>query len=442
VNDRSPDFLSRPAPSDLQAEISIIGAILVRPELLPAILQLVAPPDLSDTKAAAAYAAQIRSFCENSPADDPITLVDSIRSVGDLEKFGDAKEATVWLANVAASVPDPTHGLHYARIVHDIALRRDFGRIAYGLALESFDAADAREFLINAQSEFAKIYSRQAPDRPATAEMLRQTLANLAEEDRDCMSTGFPDLDRVLGGGFRPGELIVLAAPTGQGKSTFALNIAANCARAGRGAIFFSLEMREAENARRLLFSESRINHLRLATPGGLTLDESERLRRVVDTFAGLKLEIQYRPGLNPITVRAIAQRFREQWRGNLGLVVCDYIGLMRSDERQERREREVASITRELKLTAAELDCTILAVAQLNREIAHRDDGRPRLSDLRDSGAIEQDADVVAFIHHEPGSERAEIVIEKNRRGPRTKVALVHRAGMTRFDAAGESAW
>jgi replicative DNA helicase len=424
------DILSRVPPHDDQAELAVLCGILVRPEVLSDVLAVCDGRDFYHEKNQLVFSAMVRLWNEGTPID-AITLIDALRCAGDFERGADHR----YVQHIAeANLDVPARAETHARVVHELALKRDLALSAAKIASDAIDnEGDSALLLSEAQRALDNLRVRQTRERPSTAQVLRETVAHLDDVASEAVATGFPNVDRALAGGFRAGELIVLAAPTSRGKSAFALNVAARIARGGGGALVFSLEMSERELARRLLHSEAQVEH----PLGAINLSGSarERIQHTADEFAHLKLEIQYRPALTPMVLRAVAQRYAREWGGNLKIIVADYVGLMRPDVPQERREREVASITRELKLIAGELNCTVLAVAQLNREIARREDGVPRLSDLRDSGALEQDADIVAFLAELRDQPGVWLIIEKARRAPLTRVRLDFRASMTRFE-------
>lgn len=431
------DFLSRTPPNDTVTERALLGAILKKPGILAGLLGKIEARDFYDVRNQRVFEAMVRLMAESEPID-AFMVVDALRRAGDLACFGDEKDAARLLIDSVILEGFPSFAESYARTIHDLALIRDCGSTAYNLAMRSFDAGDAREFLANGQTELAKVYARQVSERPELPAVLTRVLDAIGQPDDAGFPTGFRDFDDTLNGGFRPGQLIVLAGQTSKGKSALALNIAANFARQGRPALFFSLEMPEEQLARRLLFAEAQVSLRRMRFPNA---DENERLLYADSKLRDLPLSIQYRPGLRPLEVRAEAQRRRAQW-GGLSLIVVDYVGLAQPDTKQERREREVASITRELKLIAGELNCVVIACAQLNREVDHRENAKPRLSDLRDSGALEQDCDTAAFISQpDPDDNARRITILKNRDGALGEFTLSFRPEMVRFENLGADA-
>lgn len=422
--------LSRVPPHDALAEQAVLCGVLVRPEVMADVMTVCDGTDFYQVKNQCVFEAMMRLWSESSPID-AITLIDALRRAGDFDKGADDKYV---LEIVASHVDVPAMAPVHARIVHELALKRSLAAAATKIASAIFDGdGDSTTLISEAQQALDTLRDRQTRTRKSTAHYLREAVDQLDDLAADAFSTGFPGLDRALAGGFRPSQLITVAGPTSRGKSAFALNVAAHVARNAGGALIFSLEMSERELARRLLFSEAQVAHP--LTAEKISEGARERIQHTADRFANLKFEFQYRPGLTPSILRAVAQQFARKWDGNLKLIIADYIGLMRPNGPQERREREVAAITRELKLIAGELGCAVLGVAQLNREIAHREDGLPRLSDLRDSGAVEQDSDIVMFLAEREGT--TSLIIQKSRSGPLATVPLTFRASMTRFEDA-----
>ncbi|MBE3602168.1 AAA family ATPase [bacterium] len=427
----SDEISRREPPHDDFAEQALIAGLLERPALLPEVLAICDAADFYRERHRAIFAAICRLDAAGEPVDG-VTLIDALRRAGELEIAGGEKSLVELLT---ATFDVPAHCAAHARVVRELALRRALALDAARIAAAALDGeGDSDELVARADAALAALRERQIRPRPTTADLVHAVLATLDDQTAESVATGFRDLDRSLSGGFRRGELVILAAPTSRGKSALALNVATRIARAGGRAMFFSLEMREAELARRLVFCEAQIDFG--AAVEGLTPAQHERLMFAANELSRIRLRIEYRTPLRPSLLRAIVKQQAREW-GGCDLVVCDYIGLMQADGRHERREREVASITRDLKLLAGELDCAVIACAQLNREIARRDNGAPRLSDLRDSGAIEQDADIVLFIHHpsEAEPEDALLIIAKARRGPLMTVPLRWRGSMTRFE-------
>jgi replicative DNA helicase len=425
------DLLGKVPPCDLEAEQGLLAAILERPTILASVMNFVASEDFYGPRNARVFAACVRLFAENTPIDG-ITLIDALRRTGDLTAV-----TTRYVAELAAHLGFPTHAEAYAHTIRDIALRRDLGQAAYQIANDSFDATDAAEFFTKAQTALSRIYARQVPDGPSFSETLGDVFADI---DRPLgagnFKTGLSGLDDALSGGLSAGDLVIVAAQTGQGKTSLGLNIAASFAKRDDGALYASLEMSERKLVRRLLFAEAQVSMTRAIS--GVSDAERRQLENARRTFADRPLRIVYAPGLTPSKLRAAAERFRLESSAPLRLIIADYVGLMRSDRREERREREVAAITRDLKLLAGDLNCAVIACAQFNREVDKRGGSIPRLADLRDSGAIEQDADVVLFIYHDPKQpppNDAVLIIAKNRDGAECQIPVRHIKSQTRFE-------
>lgn len=425
--------LERVPPNDAFAESALLSGILTRPELISDVIPLIADGDFYREANREIFRAMLALDARHEPID-AVTLIAELRIGGKLEIAGGASRFAEMLAE---TIDVPAHAPAHAQVIRELAIRRELMASSMGLINAAFDGGcNSTELIECAQRDLDQLRDRGTQERPSTADVLHATLAHLDDDGAQCIPTGFRKLDAAIEGGMRRGEMVTLAGATGRGKSTLALGLAVQVAKSGGAALFLSLEMEERELARRAIFADAQVTH-QLRAIGGISASEAERLATSTDELAKLKLAIEYRPGLRPMTVRARAHRFQRDWNA-LDLVVVDYIGLMRPDSRQERRERELASITRELKLLASELHCAVIAVAQVNREAVKRENSAspPRLSDLRDSGAIEQDSDAVWFLH-EPEPERVVLVIAKNRRGPITTVPLIWRPSLTRFESA-----
>lgn len=420
-----------PAWRDHDTERALLACCVASPDAMTRALAYVEADDFDDARNRKLFIALLRLHFDHVSID-ALTLRAALREAGDLDDV-----PASYVADILATPGTTAAVAHYARAIHELALHRALDR-AMNETLSS--RAGFAQRVSDLHAAISRISQRQINEKPPFAEVLVDTAKRLEDTAGEAIATGFRDLDAALAGGPRRGHLVVLAALTSRGKSTLALNIATNVAKHGRAALVYSLEMSARDLARRLLFSEAQVPAI--AAASGLTGSERERIHHAAASIAAVRLEVRDGGNLTPSRVRAVAQQYQREW-GALDLIVIDYIGLMRSDERVERREREIASISRDLKLLAVEMNCVVLACAQLNRESQRREDPRPRLSDLRDSGAIEQDADTVIFIHQPTMNvsdpEVVELLIEKQRHGPLGVVKLRHRAEMTRFESLDE---
>jgi len=381
---------------------------------------------------------------------DVITVFEQLQSLGKAEECG----GLVYLNALAQSVPSAANLRRYAEIVRERAVLRKLIAASDEIATQAFnpqgrpvdqilDEAEGRIFRIGEEGSKSK-QGFQSMDALVVQLLDRvQELHDNGAEEVTGVRTGYFDLDRMTAG-FQPGDLVVLAARPSMGKTAFALNIAEHVAvNEGLPVVVFSMEMGASQLALRLVGSLGRIDQQHLRT-GSLKDDEWSRLSEAVERLGSVSMFIDESPGLTPSEVRARARRQARQC-GQLGLIVVDYLQLMSGTGKSdgENRATEISEISRGLKSLAKELRCPVIALSQLNRSVETRTDKRPMMSDLRESGAIEQDADVIMFIYRddyytkeackEPGV--AEIIIGKQRNGPTGTVKLFFNKPLTKFD-------
>jgi replicative DNA helicase len=343
------------------------------------------------------------------------------------------------LLELQASTPASANAAHYARIVNELALLRRLIGVAGDIAEMGYDTPDdVTETLDRAEALVFEVAEHRVSDTmTGIRDALQDTLDNLESrygDDSDLIGipTGYTDLDRVLHG-LQPQNLVILAARPGMGKTALSLGIARNVAtQTGRPVVFFSMEMGTLELTKRILAMEARVDATRLWT-AKLSEPDWGKISHAVGRLAEAQLFIDDNPHCTVMEMRAKARRLRARF-GDLGLVIVDYIQLMQSSntKRVENRQVEVSEISRGLKILARELECPVIALSQLNRQLEYRQDKRPMLADLRESGGLEQDADVVMFIYRDeiynPESDdrgKAEVIIAKHRNGPTGKAEL-----------------
>ena len=378
-------------------------------------------------------------FDANQPID-AITVADALRRAGTLDRIG----GVPFLTRVLDTVPTTSNVDYYAEIVAETSARRRLlaagatvGRLAMQGDREIAEVLDSAE-----QAVFAVAERRVGDGLAAVGPMLQHTLERIEEmgtrgDDVTGLATGFRDLDRMLAG-LQPANLVVIAARPSMGNSALALNIAENVAEAGSPVAVFTLEMSREEVVQRLLSSMAGVDSHSLRT-GQLTPDLWQRLVRVTSRLYQMPFFVDDSPDLTVTAIRAKCRRMAR--KQGLGLVVVDYLQLMHSSGRSDNRQQEIADISRSLKNLARELHVPVIAVSQLNRALEQRENKRPRLGDLRESGAIEQDADIVDFIYrdeyYDPGSSQmgvAEVNIAKHRAGATGTVMMNFAAEFTRF--------
>ncbi len=449
------DVLRRVPPQNIEAEQSVLGAILLENEAINHALEILGPEEFYRETHREIFRAMMELSDHNQPVD-AITLTDALRTRGVLEQIGGPS----YIAELADSVPTSANVAHYARIVREKAVLRSLATIATDIASSAYEAnADVDEFLDTAEHRIFEISERRIkPSFHTMPELTRESLRILERlyENRELVTgvpTGFKDLD-TLTAGLQPSDLIVLAARPSMGKTALALNIAAYAAMDAepkRGVAFFSLEMSKEQLVLRMLCSEARVDSAK-ARAGYLSERDFPKLAQAAARLSDANIFIDDSSDTTAITLKAKCRRLAKDKNNNLGLVLVDYLQLMRSARPGESREKEIAEISRSLKALAKELKVPVIALSQLNRQVETRPDRRPLLADLRESGAIEQDADVIAFIYREEmykGKDSkeagvAEIIVAKQRNGPTDTVKLTYLSQYTRFEnyAPADSAY
>lgn len=434
-------------PHSIEAEQSVLGGLLIDNSAWDRAGDLLTDADFYRYDHKLIYAA-IGALINQSKPADVITVYERLESLGKAEEVN----GLAYLNSLATSVPSAANLRRYAEIVRERAILRKLVAASDEIATNAFnpqgrpvatilDEAEGKIFKIGEEGSRTK-QGFQSMDKLVVDLLDRVTeLHENGAEEVTGVRTGFYELDRMTAG-LQPGDLIVLAARPSMGKTAFALNIAENVSvNEGLPSVVFSMEMGAAQLALRMVGSLGRINQQNLRT-GRLQDDEWGRLSEAVEKMKDVSLFIDETPGLNPAELRARARRQARQC-GRLGLIVIDYLQLMSgSSSNEENRATVLGEISRGLKALAKELQCPVIALSQLNRSVETRTDKRPMMSDLRESGAIEQDADVIMFIYRdeyynkdskEPGV--AEIIIGKQRNGPVGTVKLTFLKPLTKFD-------
>ena len=369
----------------------------------------------------------IWSLYEQGEPVDPVTVAEELRRSGLLDALGGKSV----LLQIQAATPASANAGHYAKIVSELALLRRLITVSGEIAesayaqpddvTETVDRAEAMVFEV-AEKRISESLVRLFDSVTSAVDQL-ETL--YGEDDTlTGVPTGYNDLDTILLG-LQPSNLVIVAARPGQGKTAFALGAAANVAMVSRRpVVVFSMEMGAVELTKRMLASEARVDARKLQT-GKLTDADWSRLNGAISHLGEAPLFIDDNPHCTVMEMRAKARRVKARY-GDLGLIVVDYLQLMSSPRRSENRQVEVSELSRGLKILARELDCPVVALSQLNRQLEYRQDKRPMLADLRESGSIEQDADVVVFLYRDeaynPESDQrgvVEVLVSKHRNGP-----------------------
>jgi replicative DNA helicase len=405
-------------PQNKEAEENVLGAILISPGALDACSEILAPSDFYFGSHGTIYAAALELAQRGEPVDR-LTLENFLDQRKQLKDAG----GPIRLAELAALVPATANAAHHARIIVDKARRRAL--IAAGRRIQEIgqSAGDTREDIDVAQQLVYELTGvRRQGELEPIVDALRDAYdaaraASKAEGGITGTPSGLRDLDRLTGG-FKPGNLILLAGRPSMGKSALAFNISAHLTLRKKQAVaLFTLEMSRLEVAQRLIATEARIDSQRVHL-GQLDSEEWVRLDQAVESVGDAPLYLDDSPLLTPLEMRSKVRRFRAR-RPELALCVVDYLQLMVGGQ-AEHRVAEVGKVSRSLKLAARELDVPLLALSQLSRASEQRENRRPKLSDLRDSGSLEQDADLVLFVHRENKQAREGIlIVDKNRNGP-----------------------
>ncbi len=440
---QSDPSLHRVPPQSIEAEASILSAILIDNEVLFDVVEVLTPDDFYKTKHRLIFSAVMALFAKSEPVD-LVTLANALQSSGDLEAVGGG----AYLAEMVDQVPAAANALHYARIIHDKAcLRRLIERSNAVIKRCYADQGDVDDVLNYAESAIFEISENQIKPAFYPIGKIIETNIDMLEERQGNKAlitgvpTGFAKLDHMTAG-LQSSDLIILAGRPSMGKTALALNMARNAAIEGQvPTAVFSLEMSKEQLSLRMLCAEARIDSSRLRS-GFFSRDDWVKLTDAAGFLSQAPIYIDDAADLSAMTIRAKARRLKMD--KDLGLVFIDYLQLMKVSGGQERRDLEISEISRSLKIMAKELGVPVVALSQLNRKLEERSDKRPQLSDLRESGALEQDADVVAFIYRDevynkdennPNRGTAELIIAKQRNGPVGSIPLTFLHAYTRFE-------
>ncbi len=436
-------WLQKVPPHNIEAEQSILSAILIENNTLPEVLEILSDQDFYREAHRKIFKAMVELFEKNEPAD-LVTLTNLLKERGQLGALGGAS----YLAELVDAVPMAVNAAHYAKIVQEKASLRRLIEQAASITTRCFeDKGDVEEILDFAERSIFDISENKIkPSFYTLGEILTDTYKAVEEayENKVLVTgipTGFQGLDEKTSG-FQPGDLIVIAGRPSMGKTALALNIARNASlETGEPAAVFSLEMSKEQLSLRMLSAEARIDSSRMRG-GFLSESDLARINRAAGALYDIPIYIDDSPAISALEIRAKARRMKMD-RG-LELVVIDYLQLMRGRASAERRELEISEISRSLKALAKELNIPVVALSQLNRKVEDRTNKRPVLSDLRESGAIEQDADVILFIYRDevyhkeednPNKGIAELILAKQRNGPIGSVKLAFLDTYTRFE-------
>ncbi|MFE2585447.1 replicative DNA helicase [Streptomyces sp. NPDC059378] len=433
IGDRMP-------PHDLDAEQSVLGGMLLSRDAIGEVTELITAADFYKPAHETIYSAILGVYAKGEPAD-PITIAAELTKRGELNKIGGAS----YLHTLVQTVPTAANAEYYAEIVHERAVLRRLTEAGTRIAQLGYSAeGELDDIVAKAQTEvLAAVEARTgtATGSPISSiiERVVDQVGTLTDDEITGVPTGLTDLDSLTKG-WQPGQLIVLAARPAMGKSTVALDFARAAAiQHGRSVAFFSLEMSEDEIGMRLLSAEARVglHHLR----GGTVTDEDwARIGRRLPAIGEARLHVDDSPGLSVADIRTRTRRLAS--REGLDLVIVDYLQLLTpASRRGASRQEEVAAMSRGLKLLAKSLRVPVIALSQLNRGSEQREGKKPVVSDLRESGAIENDADMVVLLHREDAYEKetprageADLIVGKHRNGPTATITVAFQGHYSRF--------
>jgi len=436
-------MLERPLPHSADAERAILGAVILDNNLVNQAIELLRPDDFYGRAHQLVFRAMI-ALSERGSEINPILLGEELRREGWLEQTG----GVAFISELTYGLPHFTNLAHYAKVVRDKSLLRQLVRVANKVTSEALEEEDEANIILDhaEQMIFALADERTRQGFTHIKPVAEDVLEKVQEmSGRNVMitglTTGFTDLDRITSG-LQPSDLIIVAARPSMGKTSLCLTLAQNAAIKTDAVVgIFSLEMSKESLVMRMLCSEGKVDAHRFRS-GFLNRDDWGRLAGALGQLAEAHIFIDDTPGISVLEMRAKARRLAAEQK-RLDLIIVDYLQLMSgSSRRVESRQQEVSQISRELKGLAKELNVPLVALSQLSRAPEARSDHKPQLSDLRESGSIEQDADVVAFIYREEQYNRteenaglAEIIVAKQRNGPTGTIKLVFHKEFTRFD-------
>ena len=443
----APESSSAPAsqivPNSREAEEAVIGSVMINPEAYYDVAQFLQADDFYIHRHRWIWETFTRLHERRTPID-LLTVSEDLDQLGQLAEVG----GTAYLTGLISNVPTSLHAEAYGRLVEETSIRRrmltaanDIAKLAYQENATVDSVMDEAEKAIFGVSE-----RRSTRDLKSIQEVLNdyyERIDQLSKRDEETVGvpTGFIDLDRMLGG-LQPSDLLIVAGRPGSGKTAFMLSAAKNAAqRYKKHVAIFSLEMSNEQLVQRLISQETGIDSQRLRT-GKLEEDEWPIFTHAIEVLSDTKIFLDDTPSLTPLQLRTKCRRLHMEFR--IDLVLVDYLQLMSSGLRSENRVQEVSFISRNMKVLARELNVPVLAAAQLSRAVEQRADKEPQLSDLRESGSLEQDADIVMFIHRPELYEKdtlkqniAQIKIAKHRNGPVGMVELVFRNNIAKFENA-----
>lgn len=438
--DKNEIIIDRELPFSREAEEGVAGCILSNGECISDAVETVSPADFFLAPAREIYAAAIELFNDNKPIDF-VSVAEVLSKYDKLDGIG----GSIYLANLASSVSTTENVGYYANIIKQKALLRQLIKAGTGICKMAYADNDEVDRILNLSEQMILDVSasKEKNDIVPVSEVVMETYEMMVENAKNAgkvhgLDTGFRDLN-IRTGGFHGGELILIAGRPGMGKSSFAVNIAEHVAFQDMGTVaVFNLEMPKTQVVNRIMCSQARVEANKIKT-GEISSEEWMRIGRVMNRFYQAPMYIDDTPTISVSEIRAKCRRLKQT--KNLQLVVIDYLQLMQSSRRTESRQQEISEISRSLKILAKELNVPVVALSQLSRNVESRSDKRPMLSDLRESGAIEQDADIVMFLYRDEYYNKesadkglAECIIAKHRSGETGSFKLGWQGSFTKF--------
>lgn len=440
-----PGSAGKVPPHSLESEKSVLGAILLDNEAVSASLEILRSDDFYQNSHRVIFEHMIRLFDRQEPID-VVTLTQSLRAGGELDAAGGLE----YLSHLVDIVPTSANTQYYARTIKEMSLRRRLITVASEIATEAFSGrGDVDGFIDSVEQRVFKVSeSRVNQTFVRVGDVVKDSIKQVekryvSKEPITGIASGFIDLDKMTSG-FQASDLVIIAGRPSMGKTALALSIASHVGLKERKAVaVFSLEMSKEQIVMRMLCSEARVSSSRVRS-GKLVESDFPRLVDAASEIAQAPVFIDDTPAISVLEMRAKARRLHRQ--NPLSLIVVDYLQLMRASSRSERREQEISEISASLKAVAKELSIPVVALSQLNRSVESRQDKRPMMSDLRESGAIEQDADIIGFVYRDevynpdsPDKGTAELIIAKHRNGPVGMVRLAFQGEFTLFENLAE---
>jgi len=435
MNEKKQNLIEGDLPHNIEAEENLLASILLDPDIMATAMTLVRPEDFFDTRYSVIFEALMQLFAKNRPIDE-VNLLDQLELMGSAGEVGGRDI----LLDLVESIGTTENAESYAQIIRDYGLMRRMIKESREIAIMGLSGEfNAQEYLDEAERKVLAVRDERGQSRARPIGSLAAEAVERIETQRNLehritgVPTEYSGLDDMLLG-LQPSDVVVIAARPSMGKTSFAMNIALNAVKKNKGVLFFSLEMSSDQITNRFISIESKwqnrslpLSMLRSATLGKPLM---ENLRLVSESMKNYPLTIDDSPNPSPLDIRSVARRV--YYKGQCDLIVVDYLQLMSPISKRLPREQQIAEISRALKALAKELNIPVIALSQLNRGPDSRPDKHPLLSDIRESGAIEQDADVIIFLYRDAyynkdkeGDDNVEIIVAKQRNGPTGTVNL-----------------